>query len=51
MRKKEEERRKKETGPIPQSHAQELFVIRERGNPLTPTIPSIKFSYNEDIEF
>ena len=36
-RKKEEGRRKKnaptETGHLPQSHAQELFLIREHGNP------------------
>ena len=38
---KKRERRKKnaptETGPLPQSHAQELIVIRVRGTPLTPT--------------
>ena len=36
-RKKKEERRKKnaptETGPLPQSHAQDLFVNRVRGTP------------------
>ena len=36
-RKKKEERRKKnsptETDPLPQSHAQDLFVYRVRGNP------------------
>ena len=42
---KENERRKRkerknaptETGPLPESHAQDLFVIRVRGNLLTPT--------------
>ena len=36
MREKEERRKKNaptETGPLPQSHAQDLFVIRVRGTP------------------
>ena len=35
-KKKREERKKNaptESGPLPQSHAQDLFVIRVRGNP------------------
>ena len=30
-----------ETGPFPQSHAQDLFVMRVRGNPLIPTYSGI----------
>ena len=54
-RKKERKKEKKnvstETGSLPQSHAQELFVIRVRGNPSHRQIPSHRRKKRRIVQF